>query len=205
MPRVRMSDADIAAARKNILQQAAEIVREVGFDGLSMRVLADHLGVSPGALYRYFPSKTELLWAFWAEGIDQLRTVFATLDATIADPVAAIRAMMHAYADFCLADAHRFQLLFLNPALDCADALQRDASSFLPFELLIKRVAQAADSGILSPGDPQQQAAILWASAHGAITLVMTMTELDFGDPHAFIAQTAEATLRGLSTAGATP
>ena len=47
--------------RERILTAAFEILDEYGLGDLTMRRLARHLGVAPGALYWHFPSKQELL------------------------------------------------------------------------------------------------------------------------------------------------
>jgi AcrR family transcriptional regulator len=59
-------DAPTAKAqdrRAEILRCAAEVFREKGFHKAGMREIADGLGVAPGALYYYFASKEELLYA----------------------------------------------------------------------------------------------------------------------------------------------
>jgi TetR/AcrR family tetracycline transcriptional repressor len=47
--------------RDEVLAAALELLDEVGIDALTTRRLAERLGVQPGALYRHFASKRELL------------------------------------------------------------------------------------------------------------------------------------------------
>lgn len=47
--------------RDDVLHAAVELLDEVGIDDLTTRRLAAKLGVQPGALYRHFASKQELL------------------------------------------------------------------------------------------------------------------------------------------------
>ncbi len=49
--------------RAEILRRAAAVFREKGFHGAGMREIATGLGLAPGALYYYFESKEELLYA----------------------------------------------------------------------------------------------------------------------------------------------
>jgi AcrR family transcriptional regulator len=53
-PRVRLN-------RERVFQAAVDLADEVGIDGLSMRRLADELGVVPMALYKHVGNKDELL------------------------------------------------------------------------------------------------------------------------------------------------
>ena len=46
-----------------ILAAAKRMIADIGFDGVSMRDLAAALGVTPAALYHYFPTKQSLLLA----------------------------------------------------------------------------------------------------------------------------------------------
>jgi TetR/AcrR family tetracycline transcriptional repressor len=47
--------------RDDVLSAALELLDEVGLDGITIRKLAERLGVQPGALYRHFDSKRALL------------------------------------------------------------------------------------------------------------------------------------------------
>ena len=49
--------------RAEILRQAAAVFREKGFHAAGMREIAAGLGMAPGALYYYFASKEDLLYA----------------------------------------------------------------------------------------------------------------------------------------------
>jgi TetR/AcrR family transcriptional regulator, tetracycline repressor protein len=47
--------------RDDVLHAALELLDEVGLDDLTVRRLAERLGVTPGAMYRHFASKQALL------------------------------------------------------------------------------------------------------------------------------------------------
>ncbi|TPQ23632.1 TetR/AcrR family transcriptional regulator [Streptomyces sporangiiformans] len=64
--------------RERVLNTALAVVDEVGLASLSMRRVADELGVEPMALYRYTPSKDDLL-----DGL--VETLFLALDQALAD------------------------------------------------------------------------------------------------------------------------
>jgi AcrR family transcriptional regulator len=62
---VAQADAALAAAstRERILDVALELFTDQGFDGTSMREIAERLGISKPAIYYHFASKEELLMA----------------------------------------------------------------------------------------------------------------------------------------------
>jgi AcrR family transcriptional regulator len=58
--------------RKRIVQAAAALASRGGVEAMQMRTVAERAGVALGTLYRYFPSKMELVVAVVGEEIDLL-------------------------------------------------------------------------------------------------------------------------------------
>lgn len=80
--RPRRSAADQARLRRDALQAAGRIFAAEGMDALTIRRVADTLGIGPTSLYRHFPSKTHLLRAVWDELLaESLRTAQAAAEA----------------------------------------------------------------------------------------------------------------------------
>ncbi len=53
--------------RESLMQAAAELMREVGFDSMTTAAVARRAGVSEGTIYRHFPSKEALAQAVFAD------------------------------------------------------------------------------------------------------------------------------------------
>jgi|SRR6266540_4373790 len=70
MPRV--SDQHLAARRRQILDAAARCFIADGFHQTSMQDVIRAAGLSVGAFYRYFPSKTDLIRAIAEETVGEL-------------------------------------------------------------------------------------------------------------------------------------
>lgn len=65
-PAPRSDSAELpqgAETRDRILDAAMDLFIEQGFDGTSLREIAERVGVTKAALYYYFPSKDEILLA----------------------------------------------------------------------------------------------------------------------------------------------
>jgi AcrR family transcriptional regulator len=77
MPRV--SDDHLAARRQQILDAARECFLRKGLHDTSMQDLIAEAGLSVGAVYRYFPSKADIIAAIADEVIGKLATVFEEL------------------------------------------------------------------------------------------------------------------------------
>lgn len=199
MPRQALTDSEIAATRSRILREAAVIVGKSGVNGLSMRSLGQRLGLTPGALYRYFPSKQEMLLSYWEDALRAVAERIETIDLAEADTPAAIRQMLYAYAHFCLEDHDRFRLLFLEQDQDVGPELFQRVSGFAPYDLLRKRVDQAIRDGHFFSADADLLTQALWAGVHGAVTLLITVKELDLAKPEDLLGATINALMRGLS------
>ncbi|MFI6499282.1 TetR family transcriptional regulator [Nonomuraea typhae] len=60
--------------RKRIVQAAAALASRGGVEAMQMRTVAERAGVALGTLYRYFPSKMDLVVAVVGEEIDLLES-----------------------------------------------------------------------------------------------------------------------------------
>jgi AcrR family transcriptional regulator len=72
--------------RQVILNSAAQLFSERGYDGTSIRDIAGKAGLLPGSVYHYFPSKEELYVAVHREGIAQVMEGIKTAIADATDP-----------------------------------------------------------------------------------------------------------------------
>ncbi len=63
---------------QTILAAAIEHLEQYGEETLSMRELASTLGLSPRALYRYYPDRAALEAAIAEEGFHRLRSVLTS-------------------------------------------------------------------------------------------------------------------------------
>ncbi|WP_295814135.1 TetR/AcrR family transcriptional regulator [uncultured Nitratireductor sp.] len=70
MARTTGSDGEKTEAA--IREAALALIARLGFEAMSMRQLAAQVGVQPAALYRYFPTKEELLHALMRDHMEHL-------------------------------------------------------------------------------------------------------------------------------------
>jgi len=72
-----------AERRQSILDTALELIGTRGLDGLTVHALAGALDLTPGALYRYFKSKDEILVALAVHVVTSLRDGFSALASSM--------------------------------------------------------------------------------------------------------------------------
>jgi AcrR family transcriptional regulator len=83
---------------EQILETAKNLFVSQGYHGLSMREIADALGVSKAALYYYFKDKEELFLAILRLFLDDINTA---LDRILAQPVSC-REQVRMFAEYVL-------------------------------------------------------------------------------------------------------
>jgi AcrR family transcriptional regulator len=142
---------------RQIVATARDLLEREGEEGLTMRGLAERLGIRAPSLYKHLPDKAALEAAIIASGFEDTAAVLeAALQAAGdagSDPLAALAA---AYRAFALDHPHLYRLMTDQP-------LDRDR---LPEGV----EARAAAPLLRAAGDPDTARAI-WAFAHGMIML----------------------------------
>ncbi len=88
--------------RAEILRRAAAVFREKGFHGAGMREIAAGLGMAPGALYYYFESKEDLLYACQDISLTRLTERAETLLARAAAADVLLEDLIDAHLDLTL-------------------------------------------------------------------------------------------------------
>jgi AcrR family transcriptional regulator len=84
---------------EEILDAAARLFSELGFEKTDTQRLADDLGVGKGTLYRYFPSKRDLFLAAADRAMRQLHEGMEVRVAGVEEPLDRIRRAVRAYLD----------------------------------------------------------------------------------------------------------
>ena len=162
-----------AESEQAILDAARDILAERGLEGLSMRSVADRVGVTATAIYRYFPGKEALVARVVERGFQRFGEYLR--EAGERHPrgsLERIAALGEAYVRFALENQAYFRVLF---SLDHSD---RQAIEDLPegggHGLLRRAVVEAMDAGVMRRADPEAVAMYLWSLTHGLVTLSLT-------------------------------
>jgi AcrR family transcriptional regulator len=114
--------------RKRILQAAAALASRGGVEAMQMRTVAERAGVALGTLYRYFPSKMDLVVAVVNEEMDTLEASLERRPPTAATPAGrAVEVLMRATRGLMrepeLADALIRSLILSDVRTDLGDRM----------------------------------------------------------------------------------
>jgi AcrR family transcriptional regulator len=105
-----------AELTREITEEARRQLADTGATGLSLRAVARELGMVSSALYRYFPSRDDLLTALIIDAYNALGEAAETA-AAAADlsPRRRWLAACHAIRDWALARPHEYALIYGSP------------------------------------------------------------------------------------------
>jgi AcrR family transcriptional regulator len=176
MPRVALQADAIAAFRRRLTDAATRLFAAHGYEAVTMRAVADQLGISAMTAYRYVTGKDELFVLVRAEAFrlfaDRLETTSRARGAHL-EPLVRLRRLKRAYIDFAIERADAYRIMFeLRQPDDAARSPELAQESRRAFGCLHDAVREAVDAGDLV-GDPLVVAQLLWASTHGLVSLAL--------------------------------
>jgi AcrR family transcriptional regulator len=158
--------------RIQILDAAERLLVELGSDeAVSIRGIADTVGVTPPSLYRHFDDKEELLYEVCQRRFREFNEAMDVAEVPD-DPVAALRAMGAAYVRFALGHPEHYRVLMMTARERAMD--RRDSQGKRAFERLVTATQRCIDSGLCRSDDAARMAVVLWSGVHGLCSLLIS-------------------------------
>jgi AcrR family transcriptional regulator len=162
--------------RDKILDAARELFVTEGYEGVSMRRVAEKIEYSPTAIYVHFTDKNELFHELCRQDFARLQEVMQSADMP-PDPIERLRQIGRSYIQFGMRFPNHYVFMFMTPHLpqepdeedrEIMGNPEKDAYAMLKWA-----VQEAIDAGCF--GNEVQDAELvsqtLWASVHGVISL----------------------------------
>ena len=162
--------------RDKILDAARELFVTEGYEGVSMRRVAEKIEYSPTAIYIHFADKNELFHELCHQDYAHLAEVFQS-SAMSNDPVERLKQIGRTYIEFGVRHPNHYKFMFMTPhppiepdEEECEKIgnPELDAYAFLKWA-----VQQAIGAGRLREelADAELVSQTLWAAVHGVISL----------------------------------
>ncbi len=183
--------------RADTLSAARELIREEGYQGLTIRKLAQRMECSPMALYSYFADKQALLTALALEGFEKVAKRFDSTDHR--NPLTALRKILLDYIAYAEENPNEYRILFLSVEtlgelkLSREDLQERNPA----FGALFKRVERCIKAGVLQ-GDAFGVSTVLWTCAHGTASLLITAQQFPFGSRRLYAEEVVATAVSGV-------
>jgi AcrR family transcriptional regulator len=196
----RKAKGDGHLRRAEILRAAERIFVAEGYEGATIRKIADEVGVSSTALYMHFHDKDRILLEICDQAVSELMEINRQISARPGDPISRVRAMLEAYVAFALGNPNAYRLVFCASSMGHSEHRQ-EATMELGrqcFERFSGVVREIAAEGRLRTGDARTAAQALWAACHGLIALRITKPHFDWAPADELTRVMLEGLLYGL-------
>jgi len=163
-PAPSTSDAIASAARK--------IFEAEGPTGISMRRVAEAVGITPMAIYRHYPNREALLHRISDDTFAEITGLWAAKKRKSADVVKRLVALQDGYLDYALSRPHMFDYAY-SVRRDDARRFPEDFRARLSptLNLIADTLDAGMQAGVFRKDDIWDVAMAIWGMAHGLICL----------------------------------
>jgi AcrR family transcriptional regulator len=167
-----LSEEEITEFREAICATASRLFAQQGTDGVTMRALAEAMGISPMKPYHYFRDKEEILAASVTRALN--RFVAALDQASNVEGSASERATARrqAYVRFALAEPDSYRIMFELPHPDPAKYPQLQQAMDRAKLAMRSSFDQLVAEGVVA-GDPRTLGYVFWCAMHGAVSVYL--------------------------------
>ena len=188
--------------RAEILDAAERIFVAEGYEGATIRKIADEVGVSSTALYMHFPDQACILLEICQATIRNLLERNAEIAARPIDPATRVKQMLDSYMRWGLEHPNAYELVFCNTGrlgvmLGDEDIATADLGAQC-YDVFSGVVRQIAADGRLRTGTADSAAQALWASCHGVVALMITRPNFGWAPTDELLAVTLDSLMYGL-------
>ncbi len=204
-PRPRSRRGEGGQLRAEILDAAKDLLAETASeDAVSIRAVAERVGVTPPSIYRHFPDKDRLLLEVCNQSFDQF-AVALEASAAAADPVERITALGRAYVQYAVDFPEHYRIMFMArfelSAQEYAEEMLRDESTF---GVLLRTTQDLIDAGLVRPdltGRGALHVGILfWSAVHGLASLFVAKPGLPWTDRDQLVEDLISVAVDGIVT-----
>lgn len=194
-PAIETSPEAPTARHREILEVAARLICEKGYEGASMQQIADACGLTKAGLYHHVQSKEHLLVEIMHYGMDLFDERVLSQVEAIADPLERLRASMEKNVLLVTRDRNKEITIILHEhaTLTGGELARINARKKRYVRFLERSFAEAIEAGKIRPVDPRVAAFTFlgavnwiykWFRADGQVPekeLVRGMQDIFFG------------------------
>ena len=169
--------------RDDILHAAERLLIKTGdADAVSIRAVAEAVGVTPPSIYLHFADKTDLIFQVCQQHLERFHEHMRAAVEGVDDPVQWLETIGSAYIRWGLDNPEHYRILFMSKPTEVPDHVDKQdviMSGVLRDVLAV--AARAVDEGKLT-GDPALIGYGAWAAAHGLTSLLISCPDMPWPD-----------------------
>lgn len=175
MPRKSYSEEEIAKRRKQILDVSLSLFEKKGYDGTSMRQIAQKADMSLGMLYYYFENKTDIYLALYEKALDLMEESFReAMETPVPDIPSRISIMLYSYFNYYNEHPDYYRIFTTGNRggdndIEIPQELKQKGLNLL--HLLEGPVQEGMKEGVIRPSDSFKAVVSMWSMSDGILML----------------------------------
>lgn len=195
-------EAQRGRLRDLLLVVAEEQLLEKGYEGFSLREVAEATQYTPTTIYRHFRDRDALIEAVLQKWFQKFARALEEADRPDAAPGERMASLGDAYLRFALAQPGRYRVMFLDrPDIGVMPDESAHFRDDPAFGVLIRACEALCTAGEAGAHQPMQVAMMVWLGLHGVAAMAVASNILDPRAAHQLGMGIAHVLLRGLRSA----
>jgi len=159
--------------RSTILTAGWRLVKEEGWESLSIRKIADAIEYSIPVIYDHFENKEAILEEFGKEGFKVLTKKLKKAKEKHQQPAEQLKAIAEAYWDFAMKNTEHYQLMY-GVGMACCEGEHCMSEQTEFRELIAEPISELISKGKHPQANPCLKYHTFWSIMHGLISIRMT-------------------------------
>lgn len=171
--------------KDEILDAATALLLDTGHaKSVSIRSVAERVGVTPPSIYLHFADKDALLDAVCARYFEKLDVEMDRAAVGKTSTLDVLRAQGQAYVRFAIANPQLYRIATMGEGRPGSDVdVTLNSSAFVHMR---DTIGSLMEQGVYPPGDVLAAALELWSATHGVAALIIAKPYLPWGDVEVF-------------------
>jgi AcrR family transcriptional regulator len=197
MPRAKRTDQEMQAMRARILDAALALLRQEGPEGVSIRKIADRIGVSHMLLYSYFENRAAIMGSLRERGFKEMEAfcVESLRRAESGDALAQVRALLERFIQISREHPMIYQLAWRRDL-----SLRADPQNVtVILEHLSRLIQLCIERGQCTNSDPSLAATVAFSMVNGTLMLYHSLPALGQTDQAELEREVIEAAIAYLT------
>lgn len=168
-------DREKRELKEQILQAAARVFSEEGFQKATIRKIAKEVEYSPATIYLYYQNKDELLFGVHQLGFDKFLSYLENDLGKYQNPLKRLRSMGGKFVEFAYENPELYDLMFIirSPMNVLSEAKQDWNNGHKAYDLLRSTVQECIDAGYFHRKDQDEISFFVLSTIHGMTSLAI--------------------------------
>jgi AcrR family transcriptional regulator len=182
------------------MEAAEELLISTGsVEAVSIRAVADAVGVTAPSIYMHFADKNDLIFAVCEKHFQKFDEFLEEAGSASDDPLESLFLRGRAYVRFGLQNPEQYRILFMTKPALTPERFQDEGmiERMVAFQHLIEAVERCIEGGAFD-GDPLELSLLFWSYAHGLTSLLISKPDFPWPDIDRLIERTFRLPISGL-------